>query len=73
MGTTWLRASSISQWPEPLTTTGQNALVVANGLTWFESGGDTILQLDVNGDTTADMTIVLKGTGLGLGAADFNL
>ena len=34
---------------------GQNADVVANSVTWFESGSNTIVQADVNGDTTADL------------------
>jgi len=37
----------------------QNLNVVANSVTWFESGGNTIIQADVNGNTTADITIVL--------------
>ena len=52
---------------------GNNANVVANSITWLESGGNTIVQLDATGNTTADMVIVLSGIGLGLTAADFYL
>lgn len=53
---------------------GQNSNVVANSVTWFENiDGDTIVQLDNTGDTTADMMITLKGTGLGLTTGDFLL
>ena len=40
---------------------GQNNLVVANSVTWFQSGGNTTVQADINGDTTADLTITLTG------------
>ena len=46
---------------------------VANRVTWSESGGNTIVRMDNNGDTTADSQIVLVGTGLGLDATDFIL
>ena len=52
---------------------GQNANVVANSVTWVESSGNTIVQADVNGDTTADLQIVLLGTNLHLHATDFIL
>ena len=53
---------------------GNNANTVANSVTWFETGGgNTILQIDNNGDTAADMQIVLENTGLGLTDADFIL
>jgi serralysin len=52
---------------------GQNANVVANSITWFESGGNTIVQADVNGDTVADFAIILQGTALNLAAGDFHL
>jgi hypothetical protein len=52
---------------------GQNADVVARSVTWFESGGNTIIQADVNGNTTADLMITLKGTNLNLLASDFIL
>lgn len=34
---------------------------VANSVTWFQSGGDTYIQADVNGDAVADMEIRLIG------------
>ena len=52
---------------------GQNANVVANSVTWVESNGNTIVQADANGDTTADLQIVLVGTNLNLHATDFIL
>jgi hypothetical protein len=51
----------------------QNSSVVANSVTWFESGGNTIVQADVNGNTTADLTIVLTGLHHNLTASDFIL
>jgi len=52
---------------------GQNSAVVANSVTWYESGGNTIIQADVNGNSTADLAIILTGTGHGLTASDFIL
>jgi hypothetical protein len=46
--------------------------VVANSVTWYQSGGNTIVQLDVNGDATAEMVIVLTGIH-SLSASDFLL
>jgi hypothetical protein len=45
----------------------------ANGLWYEESVGNTILNADINGDTSSDFQIVLVGTELGLTAADFIL
>jgi Ca2+-binding RTX toxin-like protein len=47
--------------------------VTAHHVTWYESGGNTIVQADVNGDTTVDFAITLTGVGLGLTSADFIL
>ena len=52
---------------------GENANVVARNVTWFESNGNTIVQAEVNGNTTADFMIVLTGISHNLGASDFNL
>jgi Ca2+-binding RTX toxin-like protein len=52
---------------------GQNASVVANSVTWFESAGNTVVQADVNGNATADFVLVLKGTNLQLTAMDLLL
>jgi Ca2+-binding RTX toxin-like protein len=52
---------------------GQNANVVANSVTWFENGGNTFIQADVNGNTTADFMITLTGTNHNLSAFDFTL
>lgn len=37
---------------------------------WYQDGGDTIVEIDANGDRSADMQIVLEGS-LTLEAADF--
>lgn len=50
-----------------------NPNVVAHSVTWSESGGNTIIQADVNGDTTADLMLVLTGTNLHLAGSDFIL
>lgn len=52
---------------------GQNANVVARGLTWFESNGNTVIQVDVNGDVNADLMIILTGINLNLAQTDFVL
>jgi len=52
---------------------GQNANVVAHSVTWFESGGNTIIQGDVNGNTTADFKITLTGINHNLSVSDFIL
>jgi hypothetical protein len=54
---------------------GQNAKVVARNVTWFKdlANGNTIVQADVNGNTTADLQIVLHGTNFHLQATDFIL
>ena len=52
---------------------GQNANVVAHSVTWVESSGNTIVQADANGDTTADLHVVLVGINLNLHATDFIL
>lgn len=52
---------------------GQNSSVVANSVTWYESGGNTFVQADVNGNTGADLLIQLTGTNLNLSASDFLL
>ena len=52
---------------------GSNNKAVANSVTWFESSGHTIVQGDVNGDTTADFVIELMGINLNLTASDFVL
>ncbi len=45
----------------------------ANSVTWFVEGGDTIVQVDVNGDRKADLQIQLAGYTAGLSASDFIL
>ena len=52
---------------------GPNNQVVANSVTWFEDSGNTFVQANVNGDTTADLVIVLVGISHNLSASDFAL
>jgi VCBS repeat-containing protein len=52
---------------------GNKTTVVAFSVTYSESNGNTLLQLDNNGNTTADMQIILTGTNLHLAATDFLL
>jgi Peptidase M10 serralysin C terminal/RTX calcium-binding nonapeptide repeat (4 copies) len=52
---------------------GQNANVVARSVTWTESAGNTIVHADVNGNSTAELTIILAGINLNLTASDFIL
>jgi Ca2+-binding RTX toxin-like protein len=53
---------------------GQNANLVANSVTWFESGGNTIVRADTNGTVaSAEFQLVLSGINLGLTAQDFTL
>jgi Ca2+-binding RTX toxin-like protein len=52
---------------------GQNSSVVANTVTWFEQGGNTFVQADVNGDAKADFTVELLGINHNLTASDFLL
>ena len=49
-----------------------NPGVQANSITWYQTGGNTIVQGDVNGDTTADFEIQLTGLKA-LTANDFSL
>jgi Ca2+-binding RTX toxin-like protein len=50
-----------------------NPGVTAYHVTWYRAGGNTIVQADVNGDSTADFQATLLGTGFALTAADFIL
>jgi Ca2+-binding RTX toxin-like protein len=52
---------------------GQSGSAVANSVNWFESDGNTVVQVDVDGNPGADMQLILVGTNLGLTAADFVL
>jgi len=51
---------------------GTDPGVQAHGITWYQSGGDTLIQGDVTGDTTADFEIQLTGQHT-LAEADFVL
>ncbi len=52
---------------------GSSSGVVAHSVTWYESGGNTIVQADVDGNSTADFVLVLTGINHGLTASDFVL
>ncbi|WP_210285172.1 beta strand repeat-containing protein [Mesorhizobium neociceri] len=52
---------------------GQDASVIANSVTWYEAGGNTFVQADVDGKGGADFVLELTGIGLGLTATDFLL
>jgi Ca2+-binding RTX toxin-like protein len=52
---------------------GQSANAAARSVTWYEMGGNTVVQVDVNGNTTADFAIVLAGIGHHLSSTDFIL
>ncbi|BBO06574.1 hypothetical protein SG09_59240 [Bradyrhizobium ottawaense] len=66
-------ASASKKGDQAFAFAGQNSTAVANSVTWYESGGNTFVQADVNGNTTADLRIELIGTNLGLSASDFLL
>jgi hypothetical protein len=50
---------------------GQNGTAQPNSVTWFESGGNTIIQADINGDHSADFSLVLKNINHHLSSPDF--
>jgi len=50
----------------------QTAAIFANQVTWIQSAGNTVISLDVTGDSSADFTITLTGN-IGLTSADFVL
>ncbi|WP_208647119.1 hypothetical protein [Mesorhizobium kowhaii] len=52
---------------------GHASNVVAHSVTWYEGGGNTIVQADVDGNTTADLTIILTGINHNLTGLDFSL
>jgi hypothetical protein len=52
---------------------GQHANAVAFAVTWYETGGNTVVQVDVNGNPIADLTIMLAGIGHHLSSTDFML
>jgi Ca2+-binding RTX toxin-like protein len=52
---------------------GQNANAVAHAIIWYETGGNTVVQVDVNGNTIADLAIILAGIDHNLSSTDFIL
>jgi Ca2+-binding RTX toxin-like protein len=68
-----LDANTASFGNQAFSFVGQNGNTVAHSVTWFEVGGNTVVQADINGNTTADFAIVLTGTHLQLAQSDFIL
>ena len=66
-------ANSLIKKDQAFAFAGEDLDVIANSVTWYKSGSDTIVQADVNGNTTADMMWVLLGTDHNLTASDFIL
>jgi hypothetical protein len=60
--------AGVLSFQAPPTTTA-----IAHSVNWYDAGGDTIVQADVNGNTTADFTLVLLGSIMVLTASDFIL
>jgi Ca2+-binding RTX toxin-like protein len=58
VGTPGDQAFAFVDNPTPATSPG----VIANSITWYQSDGNTYIQADVTGDTTADLVIELTGT-----------
>jgi Ca2+-binding RTX toxin-like protein len=59
-------------YDQPFSYGGNTSSVVAHAVTWFQTGGNTIVQADTNGDAVADLQIQLNGLKT-LSAADFIL
>jgi VCBS repeat-containing protein len=68
-----LDANTASAGNQAFSFADMNPSVVPNSITWYEKGGNTTIQADVNGDTIADFTLHLVGTDLHLAATDFKL
>jgi hypothetical protein len=49
---------------------GRNTNGAARSITWYETDDNTVVQVDVNGNTVADFTITLAGVGLQLSSTD---
>jgi Ca2+-binding RTX toxin-like protein len=66
-------SSSKAKGDQAFSFDGQNSNVVANSVTWYESSDNTIVQADVDGNTTAEFMIVLMGVNHNLTVSDFIL
>ena len=66
-------ANTLSSGNQTFAYFAQSMSVFPDGVSWFESNGNTIVQADVNGNATADLRIVLAGTNFSLSASDFRL
>lgn len=58
---------------QAFTFAGRATTVAYNSVSWFESGGNTVVQVDVDGNKSADLQLTLLGTNLALTASDFVL
>lgn len=69
----WLRfdGNASADGHQELLFAGQVNGVVANSVTWVESGNNTIVRADINGDSIADFRLIVVGTNLQLDADDF--
>jgi Ca2+-binding RTX toxin-like protein len=67
------RSGSANSGNQAFNFVGEAASVSPYAVSWYESGGNTIVQADVTGNTTADFALVLTGINLGLTQADFIL
>jgi hypothetical protein len=65
-------ANAALEGDQAFTFRGAGPDAVANSITFFQESGDTIVQVDVNGDATADFSVQLKGVHA-LTATDFVL
>jgi VCBS repeat-containing protein len=69
---TAMDANSSASFDQAFQWGGMSSSTVANSITWSQSGSDTIIRGDLNGDTTADFEIQLTGLHT-LDASDFFL
>jgi hypothetical protein len=65
-------ANAALEGDQAFTFRGAGPEAAANSITFFHEGGDTIVQVDVDGDATADFSVQLKGLHA-LTATDFVL
>lgn len=66
-------ASLSAEGDQAFSLAGMNSSIVANSVTWFKSGGNTIIRADVNGNASAEIMIIVNGTNHVFTATDFLL
>ena len=57
----FIDANTTSAGDQAFLFAGNTATVSANSLNWYQSGGNTFVEGDVNGDAVADFRIMLTG------------